>query len=131
MARQRRKTRQSKTRQSKTRQDNVFDTIVGFAQAVDTVFEKLTGKPLASWFNEFQQQPRELPEGETAAPSESVMPLADAYAVLGLPQNCSLSEIKKRYRDLANLFHPDKGGYAEAMVLLNNAYERIKKENKG
>jgi DnaJ-domain-containing protein 1 len=131
MERQGKKTRQRKTRQSKTRQDNVFDTIVGFAQAVDTVFEKLTGKPLASWFNEFQQQPRELPEGESAAPSESAMPLADAYAVLGLPQSCSLSEIKKRYRDLANLFHPDKGGYAEAMVLLNNAYERIKKENKG
>lgn len=123
--------RQSKARQSKTSQDNVFDTIVSFAQAVDTVFEKLTGKPLASWFNQFQQQPRELPEGEGVAPSESTMPLADAYAVLGLPATASFEEVNRRYRNLAMIFHPDRGGYVEAMRLLNLAYDRVKQEEKG
>jgi DnaJ-domain-containing protein 1 len=115
-------------RKRKSQVTDAFETITAFAETVDTVFERFTGKPIAAWMEEFRQRPRELPQGEEAAPLESAMPLADAYAVLGLPQSCSLSETKKRYRDLANLFHPDKGGYAEAMVLLNNAYERIKKE---
>lgn len=131
MERQRKKTRQRKTRQRKTSQDNVFDIIVGFAQAVDTVFERLTGKPLASWFNEFQQRPRELPEGETATPPESAMPLADAYMVMGLSATATMAEVNERYRALARLFHPDApGGYSEAMRLLNNARDRITKVKK-
>jgi hypothetical protein len=129
MARRKTKTRQVKTRQkTETRQDDVSEVITGFARGVNTVFEMFTGKSVASWFKEFARPVGELPAGDQVAVSESAIPLADAYAVMGLPQSCSLSEVKKRYRDLANLFHPDKGGYAEAMVLLNNAYERIKKE---
>ncbi|GAJ20035.1 unnamed protein product, partial [marine sediment metagenome] len=33
------------------------------------------------------------------------MPLADAYAVLGLPQTASLQEVKRNYRSLAVVFH--------------------------
>ncbi|GAI59781.1 unnamed protein product, partial [marine sediment metagenome] len=39
-------------------------------------------------------------------------------------------EVKGNYKRLAVVFHPDKGGYTEAMVLLNNAYARILRENK-
>jgi len=61
------------------------------------------------------------------------MPLADAYAVLGLPQTASLEEVKRNYRSLAVVFHPDKTrtGYDAAMKLLNNAYERIIGEKGG
>jgi curved DNA-binding protein CbpA len=55
------------------------------------------------------------------------MPLDMAYAILGLKPGASLDDVKRNYRNLASLFHPDKGGYAEAMRLLNQAYERITK----
>lgn len=107
---------------------NSLGVILDVVAVVDTTFERLTGKSIASWLKEFQQQPRELPSGEQAAPQQPAIPLADAYAVLGVPQTASIDEVKKRYRVLANLFHPDKGGYGEAMKLLNVAYERIRRE---
>lgn len=115
-------------RKRQTRQDDVFGVIVGFAEAVDTAFEKLTGKPIAAWLREFQRQPGELPGGEQAVATQPAMLLADAYAIMGLPPTASLQQVKKRYRILARLFHPDApGGYVEAMKLLNNAYDRIVK----
>ena len=116
-------------RKRKTEIQDAFDAIAGFRDLVNETFEKLTGKPIATWLKEFQQQPRELPQGERAAPQqESTMSLANAYAVLGLPQTATLEEVKRNYKRLAVVFHPDKkGGYKEAMVLLNNAYERIRK----
>ena len=116
-------------RKRKAKSNNSFGVVLDFVDLVDTTFERLTGKTVASWLKEFQQQPRELSSGEQAAPQQELaMPLVDAYAVLGLPQTASLAEVKKNYRSLAAIFHPDKGGYKEAMVLLNNAYERIRKE---
>lgn len=118
-------------RKRKSEIQDAFDAIAGFRDLVNETFEKLTGKPIAAWLKEFQQ-PRELPLGEQqTASSESVMPLADAYAVLGLPQTASLEEVERNYKRLAAVFHPDKGGYKEAMVLLNNAYDRIKKGKRG
>ncbi|GAJ10680.1 unnamed protein product [marine sediment metagenome] len=116
-------------RKRKTELQDAFDVIAGFRDLVDETFEKLTGKPIAAWLKEFQQ-PRELPPGgEQVAPQqEPAMLLADAYAVLGLPQTASLEEVKRNYKHLAAIFHPDKGGYTEAMVLLNAAYDRIRKE---
>ncbi|MBA7533269.1 hypothetical protein ES705_25504 [subsurface metagenome] len=118
-------------RKKKTELQNTFDAIAGFRDLVDETFEKLTGKPISAWLKEFQGRPRELPPGGTAPAPEDGMPLADAYAVLGLPQTASLEEVKRNYKNLAVIFHPDKGGYAEAMSLLNQAYERIKKEKGG
>lgn len=118
-------------RKRKTELQDAFDAIAGFRDLVDETFQKITGKPLASWFKEFQQQPRELPLGGEVAPAQPAMSLANAYAVLGLPPTASLAQVKKHYRNLARVFHPDApGGYTEAMVLLNNAYERILMENK-
>ena len=110
-------------RKRKTEVQDAFDVIAGFRDLVDETFQKLTGKPIAAWLREFQQ-PRELPPGAQAAPPQS-MPLADAYAVLGLPQTATLEEVKRNYKRLAAVFHPDKGGYEEAMKLLNNAHQRI------
>jgi len=108
---------------------NSLGVILDVVEVVDITFERLTGKSIASWLKEFQQQPRELPLGEQAAPQqEPAMPLADAYAILGLPQTASIEEVKRNYSRLAFIFHPDKGGYEEAMKLLNNAYQQITKE---
>jgi len=118
-------------RKKRTEIQDAFDAIAGLRDLAMDTFEKLTGKPIAAWLTEFQQKPRELPGGEQAAPQqEPAMPLADVYAVLGLPQTASLEEVKRNYKRLAAVFHPDRGGYQEAMVLLNNAYERIKRERK-
>ena len=120
-------------RKRKTEIQDAFDAIAGFRDLVNETFERLTGKTIAAWLKEFQQQPRELPQGEQAAPQqEQGMPLADAYAILGLPQTASQEEIQRNYKHLAAVFHPDaKGGYKEAMVLLNNAHDRIMKEKGG
>ncbi|MBA7600674.1 Co-chaperone protein DjlA [subsurface metagenome] len=119
-------------RRRRTEIQDAFDAIAGFRDLVNETFEKLTGKPLAAWLSEFQQQPRELPPGQTAAPQqEPTIPLANAYAILGLQPTASLEEVKRNYKRLAAVFHPDKGGYTEAMVLLNQSYDRIMKREKG
>lgn len=119
-------------RKRKTEIQDAFDAIAGFRDLVDETFEKLTGKPIAAWLKEFQQRPRELPGGkQTVSQQEPTMPLADAYAVLGLPQTASLEEVKRNYKRLAAVFHPDKGGYDEAMKLLNRAYEAIQQQRGG
>jgi len=113
-------------RKRNIRQVSSLGVILDFVDVVDKTFERLTGKPIASWLKEFQERAGELPEGEQRAHTEPAMPLADAYAILGLKPNSPLGDVKKRYRVLANLFHPDKpGGYEEAMKLLNRAYERL------
>lgn len=58
-------------------------------------------------------------EGETSA-----------YTVLELEPGATPSEIKKAYRKLSMLHHPDKNphdpeGAAERMAAINNAYEKL------
>jgi len=118
-------------RKRKTREENPFLIVEQFAGIVDTLFVRYTGKTLGQHLREPQARPRELPSGQSPDPQEPAMPLADAYAVLGLPQTASLEDVKRNYRNLARLFHPDKGGYKEAMILLNNAHDRIIKREKG
>ena len=39
----------------------------------------------------------------------------------------TLDELRKEYRRLAMIYHPDKGGDTELMQILNNQYERLSK----
>ncbi|MBA7506542.1 hypothetical protein ES706_05233 [subsurface metagenome] len=113
-------------RKRKTEIQDAFDAIAGFRDLVDETFEKLTGKSIAAWLSEFGARPTELPGGEQVVPSTAAMPLADAYAILGLKPNAPLEDVKKHYRQLAKAFHSDTGGMNdEAMKLLNRAYKRI------
>ncbi len=49
------------------------------------------------------------------------------YEVLGVDGNASAGEIKEKYKDLANKYHPDKGGNADQMAKINGAYSQAKK----
>lgn len=45
------------------------------------------------------------------------------YEILGLPTNCTEQELKQRYKQLAQIFHPDKGGSNTKFVEIRTAYE--------
>ena len=47
------------------------------------------------------------------------------YDILGLPGPCSEDELKKRYYELAQQHHPDKGGDAEWFKKINEAYRYL------
>ena len=47
------------------------------------------------------------------------------YETLGISQGASVDEIKKAYRALARINHPDKGGDAEEFKKINQAYETL------
>jgi len=117
-------------RKGKKKSQSELGVIVDIAHTINDTFEALTGKSVAGWFEEFRQRPRALPGEAPAAPQqEPTMSLARAYAVLGLPPTATMGEVKRNYKNLAVVFHPDKeGGFEEAMKLLNNAYDRVKKE---
>jgi len=47
----------------------------------------------------------------------------DPYKELGLTKDSSEEEIKKRFKTLAQIFHPDKGGDPEKFLLIRECYE--------
>lgn len=49
------------------------------------------------------------------------------YTILGVGMDASEQEVKKAYRKAATKAHPDKGGSNEKMMLVNAAYEAIKR----
>jgi|RhiMethySRZTD1v2_1073278.scaffolds.fasta_scaffold561847_2 DnaJ-like protein len=51
------------------------------------------------------------------------MTTVEACSLLGLPVTFSASDLKRAYRRAAAANHPDCGGDAERMVLVNEAYE--------
>ena len=52
--------------------------------------------------------------------------LENAYSVLGLEKNASMSEVKKSHRALAAKYHPDSAtGNEELFIKVQDAYESI------
>jgi len=57
--------------------------------------------------------------------------LINPYELLGFDvkkSNINLKELKKNYYNLALMCHPDKGGDKNDMIILQNAYEYVKKQ---
>lgn len=52
------------------------------------------------------------------------------FEILGLPEGATEAEIKRAYRRLAALHHPDRGGDAEAFTRVRRAYEHALKPRK-
>lgn len=53
--------------------------------------------------------------------------MVNPYEVLGVAVGASESEVKKAYRRLARLNHPDIGGDEEKFKKINEAYDLISK----
>jgi len=51
--------------------------------------------------------------------------MASVYDILGVRKGASASEIKKAYRKLVLIHHPDKGGNEEMFKKIQNAYDTL------
>ena len=56
--------------------------------------------------------------------------IKDPYQILKVHPNAKLEEIKKAYRKLVKIHHPDKGGDSAVMLEINSAWEILKKKHK-
>ena len=54
----------------------------------------------------------------------------DPYQILKVHPSAKLEEIKKAYRKLVKIHHPDKGGDSTVMLEVNSAWEILKKKHK-
>jgi len=54
----------------------------------------------------------------------------DYYKTLGVARNATKEEIKKRYRELAHKYHPDKGGDEKIFKEINEAYQVLSDDKK-
>ena len=54
----------------------------------------------------------------------------DPYQILKVHPSAKLEEIKKAYRKLVKIHHPDKGGDSSVMLEVNSAWEILKKKHK-
>ena len=54
----------------------------------------------------------------------------DPYQILKVHPSAKLEEIKKAYRELVKIHHPDKGGDSAIMLEVNSAWEILKKKHK-
>lgn len=50
--------------------------------------------------------------------------LADCFAVLRLPPDATLAQVRARHRALAMIHHPDRGGDPAEFLVVQDAYER-------
>ena len=54
----------------------------------------------------------------------------DPYQILNVHPSAKLEEIKKAYRKLVKIHHPDKGGDSAVMLKINSAWQILKKQHK-
>ena len=64
-------------------------------------------------------------DSNTFDPEKVIKHSDNLYKRLGVEDNASSTTIKKAYRNLATMAHPDKGGSHEWMRDLNEAYEKL------
>ncbi len=55
----------------------------------------------------------------------------EPYRVLQVAADASDELVREKYRELARVHHPDRGGSAEEMQRLNDAYERVVQQRQG
>ena len=102
------------------------------AKELNDIVKTFSGKSIRGWIQEAWEKSQRTTIGQATAGVERAARVVDPYAVLGLPHSASLEDVNMRYKQLSKIYHPDKeGGYEEAMKLLNNAYQQIKRGKGG
>jgi len=57
--------------------------------------------------------------------------MEDFYQILGVEENADISTIKRKYRELSKIYHPDRNPEGEEMFKkISNAYETLSDDNK-
>ena len=108
---------------------NTLSILLDLFHVADSAIEEVTGKGIGSWFKTLQEGNQ---IGQGAQPAQPIANPPNPHTVLGLPDDASLDQVKKRYRQLSMIYHPDReGGYTEAMKRINQAYDQIMKEKDG
>jgi hypothetical protein len=69
-----------------------------------------------------------LRQNSTSLPTGPTMSVADACAILGLPETASEEEIKAAHRRLIDQLHPDKGGNDYLAAQINAARDFLLKD---
>lgn len=82
-------------------------------------FYQMTEQLLDQHLNDFWQQL------VTPQPSACALAHAEALALLQLPENFSLKQLKRAYRSKALRLHPDRGGEQQQFILLRQAYQQL------
>lgn len=57
------------------------------------------------------------------------MTIEEAFTILKVPMSSDTYEIKKAFRKLAHIHHPDKGGDPQIFVKTNDAYKLLMKSH--
>lgn len=61
----------------------------------------------------------------TTLATHAELATTDALALLQLPANFTLQQLKKAYRSKALQLHPDRGGEQQQFILLRQAYQQL------
>jgi len=64
------------------------------------------------------------------AKAEAKIEARNPYKILGLEKTSTENDIKKAYKKLALIYHPNKGGNEEMMKKIGEAYETLINKNK-
>ena len=67
--------------------------------------------------------------GSRVNPVRPIVERQQALAVLGLPPDATRQQIKRRYRELAKIYHPDRGGDQKEMRRIIAAYQLLMKSS--
>ena len=67
--------------------------------------------------------------GSRVNPMRPLVERQQALAVLGLPPDATHQQIKRRYRELAKKYHPDRGGDQKEMRRIIAAYQLLIKSS--
>jgi DnaJ-domain-containing protein 1 len=86
-------------------------------------------RSIASLFWDIIRLSARMMWGSRANPVRPILERQQALAMMGLPPTATRQQIKRRYRELAKKYHPDRGGDSREMQRLVAAYQLLMKDS--